>query len=461
MTGRHGSTSNDGRCARRPLREEIDAVGPGVERLDLDDHLTEDPQWRPARGQHPEGGDRLEQHLQGCAETRQLLEVVEDEDVVPARQHRGVGVQVVDAEHRRDRRRRLTQVGQVLEWQPRQRSTGVLQLGRDGERQPGLSHATWPGQDDEPLTAVQVGEHSGNPVCPADDRREGHRDRARLGRHRGRGDQGRVLVQDPVREPAQVGAGVDARLVEQVLARRPVCLHRLALTTGAVEGEHEVLPRPLPVGVLAHEPLELGHERRRPTTSQVSLDAVVEGGHPLLEQLGHPVGCEGLVRQIGERRTTPLFEALGEKGRRRLGPALGEQLATGSDRPPEALHVDLVGRRHELVGLPVTDDAARGARGTVGFEHPPQGRDVDLHVLAVARRHLLAPHTLGQPVEGHRHVGPQRQLGQHPSLLGATDVEGPPVVAEHLRRSEKSDQHHGPHVTTQPRAGPAARCSED
>jgi hypothetical protein len=74
---------------------------------------------------------------------------------------------------------------------------------------------------------------------------------------------------------------------------------------------------------------------------------------------------------------------------------------------------------------------SEAARLAVGGEHPPQPRHVAVEHLARPLRRALAPHPVGEAVDGNHAVGVHEQRGQHAPLPGGADVHGA-AVGPHL-----------------------------
>ena len=153
-------------------------------------------------------------------------------------------------------------------------------------------------------------------------------------------------------EGAQLGAGLDADLLDQHIARVAVGLERLGLTPGPVQGEHALGVQPLGQRMLGDEPLELP------------------------DQLPVPAGGEaGVDRQLG-RVQAQLLEAPDLAGGERLAGDVGQGVAPPQperlarllllDQPFEAHGVDPLGVEAQLVTAPMGDDL-----GAVAVEQPP------------------------------------------------------------------------------------------
>ncbi len=126
-----------------------------------------------------------------------------------------------------------------------------------------------------------------------------------------------------------------------------VHLERLRLPPRPVEGEHQLSAKVLPQRVLANERLELGHELRVAPQCEVSVDALLESGQPLLAEPGASGVCE---RHVELRQGSPapkperLLEQDGRLLRRRTA-RLGHQPLEASEVELAVAHADQVARR--------------------------------------------------------------------------------------------------------------------
>ena len=94
----------------------------------------------------------------------------------------------------------------------------------------------------------------------------------------------------------------------------------------------------------------------------------------------------------------------------------------------------------ELVRLEPQQVSARFRLQTLPSEHLAQLRDVDLQRLSRRLRRLLVPEGLDQPLVRDHAVRVHCEHGERGTLLGAAEVERPPVV-EHFERAEDAEIH--------------------
>src|SRR5439155_8660982 len=90
--------------------------------------------------------------------------------------------------------------------------------------------------------------------------------------------QGRILPQNRALELLERRARVDAQLVDERPARILVCLERFGLSSGAVEGEHQMSAEALAQRVLADETAQLRDQLRVTTQHKVRLNPLLERG---------------------------------------------------------------------------------------------------------------------------------------------------------------------------------------
>jgi hypothetical protein len=189
-------------------------------------------------------------------------------------------------------------------------------------------------------------------------------------------EQGRVVGEDRPLQPLELEAGAQAELGVERPDGLTVGVQRLALASGAIEGEHELAAQALAQPVRRHELLQLADELGAAAHGQLRLDAILHrGGAEVLEarDLRRRQRLEG---HVGERGPAPFVERCAQARRRALG-------APGGQRPPPVLAQPLEPPEVELVRLDpqaVAGGAADQPRG-LAAERAPQARDDDLHRL--------------------------------------------------------------------------------
>ena len=124
-----------------------------------------------------------------------------------------------------------------------------------------------------------------------------------------------LVAQDRLLEPRELLARLEAEVLVQERPGAAIRGERIRLPLRPVEGEHQLLPEPLPERMLADERLELVDELGRAAEREIGLDPPLEREQP---QLLEPLGVEpqrALVRELAERPAPPqgqrLAQALG------------------------------------------------------------------------------------------------------------------------------------------------------
>ncbi len=163
---------------------------------------------------------------------------------------------------------------------------------------------------------------------------------------------------------------------------------------------------------------------------QLGVDKIRLGGGAQLLEPRHLEPGEGLVGEVGQRRSAPQPDRLAQLLRaslRILSPRLG-------DEPLEAAEVRLVGRRLEQVAGIARDDDLR-------TERLAELRDVVLKRVLGRRRRLPGPELLDQLIGGDDLARPQQQQGEERPLLLARQRHRL-AVGEHLQRPEDPELQH-------------------
>ena len=96
----------------------------------------------------------------------------------------------------------------------------------------------------------------------------------------------RGLGEDGSLEVADAGAWFDAQVFAEQAAESLVGAQRIRLPPGSIEGQHQLRPQLLAVGVLGDQPLELAAQRGVAAEGEVGFDAILGGRQPELVELG-------------------------------------------------------------------------------------------------------------------------------------------------------------------------------
>ena len=137
----------------------------------------------------------------------------------------------------------------------------------------------------------------------------------------------RVLAQDRLVQPPQLGAGLDADLLDQRRARLAVRLQRLGLAARAVEREHALRVQALAQRLLRQQRLELRQHLAVAPGVEVLVDRDLERTRAQLLQAPDLRSGERLVGDVRQRRPAPQAQRLARG-------ALGEQSLEARRRPP-------------------------------------------------------------------------------------------------------------------------------
>jgi hypothetical protein len=164
-----------------------------------------------------------------------------------------------------------------------------------------------------------------------------------------------VLVEHRALNLGQSRARLDAELVEQLAPRALEALEGVHLAARPVQRDHQLLVEALAQGMLVHERLELGHERRMAAQREVRLDPALERGDPrLLEARNLRLG-KSLIREVGEDWSAPEPQRRFQQGARLAWLASLKCLLTLRSEFLEPVAVDLVGFDHEQIATPAGD----------------------------------------------------------------------------------------------------------
>ena len=266
------------------------------------------------------------------------------------------------------------------------RQTACARCGRSSEH-----HGAGGAALDLPPAPLEHGQ-----LPPTTDERPGRR--AQLARQevgRCREQQRRVVREHLAVQAPQLLTGLDAEVVAQDVTGAGVGGQRVGLTLGAVQGQDQQVPQPLPQGVRVHEGLQLGDH----VASQTLLDV---GGDPILEhrlaQLlepprltrAHPVPC-----RAGVRGAPPQGQRLGEQCGPRRRASLGHRLSPQRREPDEATGVDRVVRHRQAVPGSLGQQEA-GPAAPSRLEDVPQPQHVVLQRLRRRPRGVVTPEVVDQ-----------------------------------------------------------------
>ena len=112
--------------------------------------------------------------------------------------------------------------------------------------------------------------------------------------------EGRVVAEDRLLQPLQRLARIDAEVVDERPPRLGVCVERLGLPVGAVEGEHLLRAEPFAQRVLTHEQIQLAEGLFVAAEREVAVDPLDQRRQPQLVELRHLVASQA-TRAVSRR----------------------------------------------------------------------------------------------------------------------------------------------------------------
>ena len=149
------------------------------------------------------------------------------------------------------------------------------------------------------------------------------------------------MAEDPLLEPTQLRRGLDSELVGEQCSSHSVPVESLGVTSGAVEGDHQLTPAALTERLPRDQRLDLADHLDVAPERQLGVDDVLLDG--LTERLPAPhvtVG-EAFPGDVGHRRAAPQHQRRAQYRDGSLGVA-GRQLGTAAgDELLEAIDVEL------------------------------------------------------------------------------------------------------------------------
>ena len=239
------------------------------------------------------------------------------------------------------------------------------------------------------------------------------------------------MLKDPALECLQLGARVDAELLDEHRSCRATRIERICLPSGAAEGEHVLGAEALAVGLGRDQPLQLRHELVVAPECELRVVQKFDRLQAALLESGRLRVSHRLLGEVGERGSAPETERVAEilgcvrwpPGREGLGSALDQALVAGQ--------VELVGIESQRVARAMRFDPVRPER---------LAEAVDVHLERRDRRPrgLGAPQDVDQPVSRHDDLGVQEQERQQRPLLGCAQLQWA-VLAGRLDRPQNPE----------------------
>ena len=272
-----------------------------------------------------------------------------------------------------------------------------------GEGDARLADTARPGKGDEARAAAQEGRSPVDLRSTADERRDRCRQVAAGPHCLGLDVERCVVAQDRGLEAAQLGSRLEPQLVQRPVAVG-VDLESIRLATRPVEREHQEASQPLPEGIVDDEGLEhvqVGIETER----KCAVGAILERRDPELLEAASVCQC-AVALDPRERRAAPQAERCVDGGE-------GYRMAAGI-----AMHSRVGEQPLELVGV-----AARGLE-PIAARVPddvqpvlPQRRHVDLQRVNCARRRILVPEGVHEPLIRHRSAAGDYERDEESTVL--------------------------------------------
>ena len=170
------------------------------------------------------------------------------------------------------------------------------------------------------------------------------------------------MTEDSGLEVLQLGARLDAELVDEMGAGALEGSQRLGLPPGSVEGEHELAPEPLPQRMVPDQGFELCHQLPGSAQGEVGFDSGFDGGDSHFAEtpdLGVEFGMVDTAVGIAEPEVQPRDESC--PGRRGLRP---QELCTVLDALLEGEHVECGCVDLDQIAIASSEDGIRSQNAT-------------------------------------------------------------------------------------------------
>ena len=228
----------------------------------------------------------------------------------------------------------------------------------------------------------------------------------------------------------ELGAGLDAELVDQRVPGAGEGAEGVGLAAVAVQSEREQRPAVLAQRRLGHSGLGQTDEVAVLTEVHATLDEPLLGGLAGLVQAsrlgdGRRPGVEGI-----EGNAAPQVQGIGEGDGGAIVLLVDRVGARSLDERLEAANIEPVVREFQAV-------PARRGLDHVGPELSPKTQDASLHDLGPRRWRVATPERVGQALGGQRLAGPNGERQEHHEVA-------PPqrhLVAVDAQRAEQVEAH--------------------
>ena len=296
------------------------------------------------------------------------------------------------------------------------------------DREPALADARRAGQRHEAVL-VQQRRDLGELVVAADERGRRRGEVAATPAAGREGGDRRVLCEDRLLEPPELGPRLEPELVREHPPRLLEDLERIRLAPAAVERQHQLPPQPLAERVVG--------ERRTKGRHELAMLAERERDLELLLERIDVERLEAARLRVEPRRPgQPLQRRPAPQRRcRRHGVGRGGDVAVAQRRPrlrQQLLEVDRVDARpRDRVSVGRADDRVLPQRSA-------EAGDVMVQRVPRSRRQLLSPNAVDEGIDRHDPSTPQGEHRQQGLALCAAHVRLP-LAHEHLERAENTD----------------------
>ena len=207
------------------------------------------------------------------------------------------------------------------------------------------------------------------------------------------GSQARIVAQDPALQLVQRRRWLKPELLNEPTACGRELLERFGVAARPVKGQHQARQEPFAQRVLAHQPLELGHELGPASHRQIRLDPGLQPAQPeFLQAPGVDAGVR-VVRNVRPRRTPP-------QSQRRAQRASGRGVVAGLGSVTRLLDQLLEPVGVELLRLDVDRVAAAASCDSLRTQQLAQAVNICVERDVRARRGPPIPDRLDQSVTG-------------------------------------------------------------
>jgi hypothetical protein len=260
------------------------------------------------------------------------------------------------------------------------------------------------------------------------------------------GVQRRVLLEDPLLQGLEQGAGVEAEFLVERRARALVGLERFGLTPRPVQRQHPLSLQPLSQRMTFHQGIQLRDQGVVASQRELGLDAFLDRGEAKLLEPPHVGLGPRLVGEVRQRRAPPERQGLAQLGDRPFPRTAGARLLALFHQVLEAEDVELLRLDPQgVAGRTGDQDARRGSAGPLRLQRLAKLGHVHLQGVARGFGGGFRPQEIDQAVAGHDLVVVEQQQRQQRPLLGR--AEGHVAVAcDGFQGAEKSEPQHLPIV---------------